>query len=628
MHKFSTPPMFTSLGYQPSIFMDSSPKSSLHSSTTSQSTSANIVRCQRVQSQAAPGHGRHGLVEVRVNAEALRCYDPPEILPRDSLSTLWMASVPASPIPAQQESCHSVGSNDSEGDDDMMEWTSCCSSPLSRPLPELVRSAEPSPEMEVSLNESLASTVGTLSFAFQHHTMHPRFPVRGRSRSMFLATDYHNHRSSNSNAYRCVSDFLQNTSIQSIQDWFKNTVELKALEHGRNLSLLNSLTTFYGVGLASLIEQGDCPICFQSGSTTIMKVNTNCGHRTCWKCEQDLNRAGNVACPLCRGIRFISTFENSADMFKVTVGLLPRDYLHCTEASRTTVLDPAQCPSDPFGLEATENLAVVEHELSDRYLWESNATFLEYLQFVASASPSPTSGPSLLLQYFQLNAAQDLCYRPFNERNFPEYSDHALIDPPTSGLILPPHRLYIALIHFCLDMITLPNPQEFQTRVRYKREYMVLELVLLFLVPTDQYSPRGSERIHNAKAWIEHGQWILARIHRFLCSRARLSKMELEGLEQGEVGGAHVDDSSVPSVPIPRSILYLGAERWIWIAQSLIHLIGWIQTASENPLMMEPFQNRRRRQSPSESTATKRALLDAQNQDHNPRPTKRARRSR
>ncbi|GJJ72364.1 hypothetical protein EMPS_04721 [Entomortierella parvispora] len=623
MHKFTSPPMFTSFGYQPSIFMDSSPKSSLLLTTTLQPTFENPVRGHGVQGQALADHSHHDLVQVRVDGETPRCYDPTANSSGNLYSSLWMASVPASPIPGQEEGYRSVESDDPEADDDMMEWTSCCSSPLFPPLPELVRSDEPSPEMEVVPDDPLTSNSGPLSFAFQQHIIHPRLPFRGRSRSMFLATDHHNNRSS-SNAYRRVSDFLQNTSIQSIQDWFKNTVEPKALEHGRNLSLLNSLTTLYGAGSTSLVEKGDCPICFQSGSTTIMKVNVNCGHRTCWKCEQSLNRAGNVACPLCRRIRFISTFENLADLFKVTIGLLPRDYVHSTETPRA-VMSPAQDPSDPFGLEATENLAMVEHELSDRYLWEPNTSFLEYLQSFALASSCPISDPSLLLQYYQLNAAQDLCYHPFNEINLPEYSDDALIDPPTSGLVLPPHRLYITLIHYCLDLITLPNPQEFQSRVQFKREYMVVELVLLFLVPTDQYSPRGSERIHDAKAWIEHGQWILARIHRFLSSRARLSKMELEGQNQGETTSTHAEDASVPSVPIPRRILYLGVERWIWIAQSLIHLIGWIQTASENPLMMEPFQNRGRRHPSSESTVIKRAL-DAQYQS--PRPKKRARRSR
>ncbi|KAG0047787.1 hypothetical protein BGZ83_007221 [Gryganskiella cystojenkinii] len=589
-----------------------------------------------------------------------------------------------------------LNDHDTESHQREMRWEDLYTfSPIPRSIP-LHRSHEPSPEVndiaamefqEPFLEDTTAATAttkakttstksdGPISFAFQRHAMQPCFPFRGRSRSIFMATDAY---PTTTNAYRRVSDFLRNSSIQSIHTWFRETIESKALEHSRNLSLMDSLAALHGTTtceepggcvISDGGRSGDCPICCQSGSMTVMKAIANCGHKLCWKCEQDLNRSGNIACPLCRGIRLITTFESSVDMFKTTIGLLPRDYTHplCqdTQTNSTSSLSLLRAPivtshnqdellmsggdvyqNDP-SFEA-ENLLVVEHELSDRYLWEQSATFLEYLQFGSSSHASSivdSSSFSPIHQYYQLNAVKDLCFRPLSDRNLPEYNDHALIEPPTSGLSLPPSRLFLTMIHFCLDMLTIPNPAEFQTRIEFKKEYMVLELVILFLVPTDQYSPRKSDRIHDSAAWIEHGQWVLARVYRFLRGKARVNKREVEV----GGGGSHIEtgsglprrrDESVPSSPISRLILFLGVERWIWIAQSLTNMIGWIQIANANPLMpvgsslrsqtcsgssSSGIHGGRRGEKSSSRPRKKRDVGTRPEVDENPRPVKRAR---
>ncbi|KAG0046292.1 hypothetical protein BGZ83_008518 [Gryganskiella cystojenkinii] len=554
-----------------------------------------------------------------------------------------------------------------------IEWDSPCWA--FQATPELYRHNEPSPEVDKdrALNDNTTAPATTtkirpMSFAFQQHAMYPHFPFRGRNQSIFLTIPDR----PTSTGYRCVSDFLRNNAIQRIHGWFRDTIEPKALEHGRNLSLMDSLTIMHGtldgdgghesraVG-AEGQDQGDsCPVCFQNGSKTILKAIGNCFHKICWKCEQDLNRAGNVSCPMCRGIRLIALFDRPLDIFKTTIGLVPRDYIHPLhfDSSLSQSMTPSfsfaaqpfdrwsfDLQKDPLGYAAAmQRLAEKEHKLSDRYLWEKSATFLENLQVAEWSSLSSLESFMPLHQYFQVNAALDLCFRPRNEQhNLLEYSDYTVIEPPTSGLVLPPSRLYIALIHFCLDMLTVPNDREFQTRREFRKERLVLELVVFFLVPTTPYSPRGPERIHDVNAWIENGQCILARLHQFMWDKIRLNKREL--LSNGSVSNTGSDrgsiqddreDGSVPSTPIPRSILYLGAERWTWISQSLMNLISWLQTANSNPLKMmaESLRGQGRQSERGLSAAglgnnKKRASSTRPSAaEDDPRPTKRARRRR
>ncbi|KAF9347408.1 hypothetical protein BGX26_001091 [Mortierella sp. AD094] len=420
--------------------------------------------------------------------------------------------------------------------------------------------------------------------------------------------------------HRRVRDLLHNTSVQKIRSWFKSTIESCALEQWRNMSLLSYLTSIAAVpratDLDSVMDQissngENCPICFKSG--TIMKVVATCGHMICWKCEQDLDRAGNIACPMCRRIRLASTYKNVEDLFRSTIGLHPRDYTHeyCTPSvthCRTMSTHSLQATDGYDCSDDDDDQAEIEHELTERYLWEQSASFLEHLQSVERCP---------LKQYFQLNAVQDLCFKPSTERHLPEYNDQAILEPPTSGLVLPAHRLYIALIHFCIDMLTLPKLTEFQLQPQFKREAMLLELVTLFLVPTDEFSPRGPYRIYNVPSWIEHGQYILARIYRFIQSKARQNMREFadaDPLEADQV--ARVVDAAVPSTPIPRHTLYLGTWRWTWIAQSLTVLLTWIQTAQSNPSMVPLVAGWS-----GPSSLGKRPSLDSEN----PRPLKRRR---
>ncbi|KAG0322899.1 hypothetical protein BGZ99_003000 [Dissophora globulifera] len=428
----------------------------------------------------------------------------------------------------------------------------------------------------------------------------------GRARCIFLAPE---STAPDNRMHRRVKELLHNTAVQRIRTWFKNTVEPCALEQWRNLSLLNrmsiqtgvmavssSFDTDMGVSNMSTSYRGeDCPICFKRGS--IMKVTTGCGHAICWKCEQSLERTGNISCPMCRRLRLTTTYRCLLDMYKTTIGLHPSDYKHplCKEPASENSEDPDRVPrlvdTAPAGDE-DDNFNEIEHELSDRYIWEPNASFLEHLL-------CPTARPYQrhrypVKQYFQLNAAQDLCFKPATDQHLPEYNDQEVLEPPSSGLVLPPHRLYIALIHFCLDMLTLPNPSDFQNRPEFKREVMLIELVALFLVPTDEFSPRNPSRVYSAPAWIEHGQYILARIHRFLQTKIWQSAREVFvamdppfGALDPAVARADVM-AAVPSTPIARRILYMGTARWTWVAQSLSVLIAWIQAAHSNPSMIAP----------------------------------------
>ncbi|KAF8986293.1 hypothetical protein BGZ46_006915 [Entomortierella lignicola] len=598
--------MFTSHGYQPSIFMDGCPKKHTNASE----------RRIRSHSQVTTEYGHRvnvcciDYIQIRLNSR------PPSPLlgPTTANSAPSLALVP--------NALHgTIGSplyvETSSDDDELMEWESCMSSPLAQTVPDTDRRSVSPPFGPGQINDfpnspalSLAETKAPVALAFQKYAMLPHLPFRGRCQSIFLAAET----SSNSRMHRRLKDLLHNTSVERIRAWFKSTIECCALEQWRNMSLLDHFTKTVTAPRTSDHDSidchissscDDCPICFRSN--TIMKVIATCGHMICWKCEQDLDRAGNIACPMCRRMRLASTYKNVGDMFRTTIGLHPRDYIH----EYCIPISPSACclqVSSGNNHSDEDDQEEVEHELTDRYLWEQSASFLEYLQLVENC---PTK------QYFQLNAVQDLCFKPSTEQNLPEYNDQNILEPPTSGLVLPAHRLYIALVHFCIDMLTLPRLTDFQLQLQFKREAMLLELVTLFLVPTDEFSPRGEGRIYNAPAWIEHGQHILARIYRFIQSRAHRSMREFVDEEpSGTDQSTRMVNAAVPSAPIPRHILYLGTRRWTWIAQSLSVLLTWIQAAHSNPSMVSPVTNRS-----GLPSLGKRSLLA----EGNPRPVKRRR---
>ncbi|KAG0364137.1 hypothetical protein BGZ54_007807 [Gamsiella multidivaricata] len=520
----------------------------------------------------------------------------------DTTSVIASESMPQLPFTPQEQPAPQ-STSDLEADDSM-EWVSCQSSPMSHSVPQLDEQyRSPSPDLFEEyrpLQHASVSPSTPIALAFQQYVMLPHLPYRNRARCIFLAP----RSSANNRMHRRVRDLLHNTSVQRIRNWFKTTVEPCALEQQRNLSLLNFMSkqaaaaeegsiSCAGEDSSIIPDQDACPICLKA--STAMKVITTCGHSICWKCEQDLDRAGNISCPMCRRMRLVTTYRNVLDLFKTTIGLHQSDYTHpyCLSPDSQprflgqAVLAAQTKVEDEEGEEEEEEEeydAEIEHELAERYLWEQSASFLEYLQSAAKHHPAN--------QYFQLNAARDLCFKPSTEHHLPEYFDQAPLEPPTSGLILPPHRLYVTVIHVCLDMLTLPNPTEFQQRAQFKREAMLIELVALFLVPTDEFSPRELERIYNAPAWIEHGQYVLARIHRFLQAKVRQNIMkELDGDEPLQAGqrGARLVNTAVPSTPISRGILYMGTARWTWVAQSLLVLITWIQVANGNPSMVAPI---------------------------------------
>jgi len=277
------------------------------------------------------------------------------------------------------------------------------------------------------------------------------------------------------------------------------------------------------------------------------------------------------------------------DLFATTIGLHSSDYTHplcltssnhpdnrCVSNSGNKIPRPWYAQENNNSDDKDEHCAEIEHELSDRYLWQPSDPFLEFLDSMTDDHPAK--------QYFGLHAAKDLCFKSSGDDHLREYNDQIQLCPPTSGLVLPPHRLYITLIHYCIDMLTLPNPAHFQNQPRFKFECMLLELVALFLVPTDEFSPRGPDRIYNAAAWVDHGAVILKRVRRFM--GAKVAQYKANG-EEGENG------PGVPSSTIPREILYLGTERWGWIAQSLTVLLAWIQVADSNPSMVPPYVNPR-----------------------------------
>ncbi|KAF9952807.1 hypothetical protein BGZ72_005903 [Mortierella alpina] len=637
-YSYSYPPMFTNYGYVPSIFMDTSPKQPHWTRDDRWQSSAHelatVVHNDGSRTNSASGQ-RVDYIQIWLDAH-----------PADAEPEHAPSPVPPSPVPYSDQaniSSPDISADQSsqrsceEGDDDAMEWESCLSSslfsPMSRSVPDVdQRSITPSPpssHQSRALSPEPGSAVATpvpapVMMAFRQHAIRPRLLLQGRSPCIFLGQDA----PFNTRVHRRVNDLLHNASIQRIRSWLKTTIEPSALEQWRNVSLLHHLTTSAAVSGSECptAEEPNCPICFKAG--TIMKQLTVCGHKICWKCEQDLDRAGNISCPLCRRIRVLTTFTTLEDLFQCTIGLHPSDYIH-------TLCLPPHHNNPTVGSTSSKNLLIlpydaeelehIEHELSDRYLWEQSASFLEYLQ---SAPYHPAH------QYFQLNAAQDLCFKSSTERHLPEYNDRVIMEPPTSGLLLPPHRLYIALIHFCLDMLTLPNPVEFQNQRRFQREKLLLQLVILFLVPTDEFSPRAPDRVFDVPAWIEHGQFMLGRIHRFMETKAVAHLIEMEeaagrGFDAGAAtrGRRRVRttaaDTAVPSSPIPRHILYLGT-RWNWISQSLTVLLLWIKAAQSNPSMVplvedwqtEPLLGKHARRDneevsrPAKRQRTRRRLVD------------------
>ncbi|CAO3563226.1 unnamed protein product [Mortierella alpina] len=620
MSSYSYPPMFTNYGYVPSIFMDTSPKQP-HWATgdgrwqSSGQELANVVHHDGSRTSHASGQ-RLDYIQIWLDAHPVAAEVEPEYAP---------SPVPPSPVPSAASTDHSSAGSRAmtanrsaresceDGEDDSMEWESCLSSslfsPMSRSVPDVdERSTSPSPQGSQHHRvlspepESAPSARAPIMMAFRQHALQPRLLLQGRSPCIFLGQDAPLH----SRVHRRVNDLLHNASIQRIRSWFKTLIEPNALEQWRNVSLLHHLRHRAVVPDPEdpTIEEHNCPICFKTDA--IMKQLTVCGHKICWKCEQYLDRAGNISCPLCRRIRVLTTFTTLEDLFQCTIGLHPADYIHPLRLqpphhegpiAAAAAAAAAGSPSgkSPVVLQSdAEELERMEHELSDRYLWEPSASFLEYLQ---SAPYHPAH------QYFQLNAVQDLCDKSSTDGYLSEYNDRTILEPPTSGLLLPPHRLYIALIHFCLDMLTLPNPAEFQNQRRFQREKLLLQLVILFLVPTDEFSPRASDRIFDVSAWIEHGQFMLGRLHRFMETKAVANLIEMEeaaaagrGLDNPAAAGTATPlrggrrraaaETAVPSSPIPRHILYLGSARWNWISQSLTVLVSWIKAAQSNPSMV------------------------------------------
>ncbi|KAF9121395.1 hypothetical protein BGX30_002612 [Mortierella sp. GBA39] len=584
MIRSRNPPIFTSNGYQPSILMGTSQKT--RASTRQRRFLPQAQPAASISTTEAPGMAQPpppprsstDYIPIWLYAEVPRQafnFTPPpmQIQVPDFMNDLSMMAV--SPQEYFQATTTPAPSEFSMGTD-AMDWVTCPSSPMStmsRVVPDLNwRSAPPSPPLSPP---AVPMVVTPASMAFQQHSMLPELLFQGRSRSIFLSDRLTGSSGVNSR----VRDLLHNTAIQRIRTWLCKTIEPNAMMQWANRSLFDQMSRQAGaVPVGSTIMDHnttvtkECPICYQVED--VVKVISGCNHEICWKCEADLDRFGNISCPLCRGLRLTTSYNSPEDLFATTIGIQPSEYTHrlCPQLSSTPKRRPLFSLSQPWYDDDNreEHDARIEHELSDRYLWEPSNSFLEHL---ASMKDHPAN------QYFQLHAAQDLCLKSSNDDHFREYNDRIPLNPPTSGLVLPPHRLYIALIHFSLDMLTLPNPARFQNQRKFKAELMLLELVTLFLVPTDEFSPRLPDRIYNAAAWIEQGEFILSRIRRFM--RAKIAQHKAE-TEDGE------NELGVPSTPISREILYLGVARWSWIAQSLTILLKWIQLADSNPSMVPP----------------------------------------
>ncbi|KAG0297400.1 hypothetical protein BGZ96_006580 [Linnemannia gamsii] len=603
MNRSRNPPIFTSHGYQPSILMGTSSQKNRASTRQRRfppqvqvSTSAAAA-----SSTEAPGIAQPPPPPLQVDYIPIWLYSevpqqaftftppPMHFQVPDVVADLTMF-MPMDP-PRQEcfQSAATSAISESSIDASVMDWATCPTSPMSvmsRIVPNLDwRSIPPSPSPSPS--QADAMVVSPVSMVFQQRSMLPELPFQGRSRSIFLSDQLPGSDGVNSR----VRDLLHNTAIQRIRTWFLETIEPNALAQWANRSLFDQMSR--QAGAAALSESmpitvssdnntaaavnKECAICYQVED--IVKVISGCNHEICWKCEADLDRFGNISCPLCRGLRLATNYKSPQGLFATTIGIHSSDYTHrlCPQPGinlerQRPLFNVSQPWYEDYDVDRAERDARVEHELSDRYLWEPSASFLEHL---ASMKDHPAK------QYFQLNAAQDLCFKPSNDDHLREYNDRIPLNPPMSGLVLPPHRLYIVLIHFCLDMLTLPNPARFQNQRKFKSEQLLLELVTLFLVPTDEFSPRYPDRIYNASAWIQQGDVVLTRIRRFMRTKITQHKAET-ATEEGEI------ELGVPSTPISQEILYLGVARWSWIAQSLNNLLKWIQLAESNPSMVPP----------------------------------------
>ncbi|KAG0264380.1 hypothetical protein BGZ95_003607 [Linnemannia exigua] len=612
------PPIYTRHGYQPSILMGSSSKR--HSSTrqrrppqpqvTTTNTTTNTAATHPSSIMAQPSSTTESsYIPVWLDSRVFEqrfTFTPP---PMHISSFLAQSSmIIPEPCPSQEYHQPAVTPTPSESsmETGLMDWATCPSSPISqlsrmsRIVPDLGFSPlSPSPALPM-LHRVPLMTVTPVQMAFRQHLIQPELPFQGRSRSIFLSD-----RSMGGGVNSRVRELLHNTSIQRIRTWFLETIEPRAMEQWANQSLFEQMSRLAYTSLANRPQvPKECPICYHVED--VIKIISECNHEICWKCEADLDRFGNISCPLCRGMRLTTNYKNVQDLFATTIGIQTCDYTHrlypqpprgyFEKLSSSSFSQPWY--EDDCGEERDSR---VEHELSDRYLWQTSESFLEYLASMKDHSAK---------QYFQLNAARDICFKSSNDDHLREYNDKIPLTPPTSGLVLPPHRLYIALIHFCLDMLTLPNPAYFQSQRPFKQEHMILELVSLFLIPTDEFSPRHPDRIYNTGAWVEQGMLILARIRRFMKARIAQHK-ETTATEEGH------NEMGVPSSPIPQDILYLGVARWSWIAQSMTILLAWIQLADSNPSLV-----------PDKANSFRHSKHGSQEPEVDPRPTKRQRHRR
>ncbi|KAF9979273.1 hypothetical protein BGZ73_002542 [Actinomortierella ambigua] len=380
--------------------------------------------------------------------------------------------------------------------------------------------------------------------------------------------------------YRRVSSILNNKAVTKTCDFLCEIVEPAALQVWQNQTLASNSTK----GVSPPEEEQalpECPICTRTNP--VFKVFVPCGHRVCLQCEKTMDRVGTMTCPMCRRLRLVSTFETPEDLFRMTMGLHKYDYAPSCPADGCM---PRSMAVPRSSSEEDEDIQVIHRELRDRFHWEIPLSFLQSVE----------EGYNLedpLVQYLSRFAESDRRLRLPLESN-----DLCLLDPPLSGLTLPPHRLYVALIHYCLDMLTLPRPLDFQRNAQHKSERLALNLVLLFLVPTDEYSPRGPERMYNLAAWLRHGQVVQARLRKFLYGRARANASNHEVLVVLTDGGNNNSDmpslppQDLPGVienrPIHRRFLYLGVERWVWITQSIEVLLTWIRLASQAEHLQAP----------------------------------------
>lgn len=601
MNRSRNPPIFTSHGYQPSILMGTSSQKNRTSTRQRRfspeaqvPTSAAATPSTEAPGIVQPQPPQVDYIPIWLYAEVPRqafTFTPPP--PMHFQIPDVMADVTMfMPMDLPRQECFRSATTSalsaSSMDADAMDWVTCPSSPMSimsRIVPNLDwRSIPPSPYPPQPRTEAIV--VSPVSMVFQQHSMLPDLPFQGRSRSIFLSDQL----PGSDGVHSRVRDLLHNTSIQRIRTWFLETIEPNAMAQWANQSLFDQMSR--QAGAAALTDSTpittssnntavavtkECAICYQVED--VVKVISGCNHEICWKCEADLDRFGNISCPLCRGLRLTTNYKSPQGLFATTIGVHPSDYTHrlCPQPAiglerQRPLFNFSQPWYEDYDVDREERDTRVEHELSDRYLWEPSASFLEHL---TSMKDHPAK------QYFQLNAARDLCFNSSNDDHLREYNDRTPLNPPMSGLVLPPHRLYIVLIHFCLDMLTLPNPARFQNQRKFKPEMLLLELVTLFLVPTDEFSPRYPDRIYNASAWIQQGDFVLSRIRRFM--RAKVAQHKVE--TAAEVGESEM---GVPSTPISQEILYLGVARWSWIAQSLNNLLKWIQLADSNPSMVPP----------------------------------------